>query len=137
FLFGDRIRHKGGGDRWNVEMPNLIAELVAALKVQALPFLSHVESLLDFVEVAKAFSGNPHTPKAIAFALARAGRIDEAINVIDQLLPHLDLSVEWQSEIASQANTLRAKLATPSEAQQQLEAWEAESARNLGLEEFR
>lgn len=135
--FGNRVRHKGGGDRWNMEMPNLVTELGTALKLQAIPFLSRVDSLLGFVEVAKSFSGKPHTPKAIAFALARAGQNSQAVEVLDQLLSQLDLNVAWQREIADQAKALRAKLvANPVEAQQQLEAWEAETVHNLGLDGF-
>src|ERR1700733_2552486 len=57
FNFGDRVRHKGGGDRWSMDMPNLVADLVAALRSQALPFLSRGETLEGFIEVAK--SGPP------------------------------------------------------------------------------
>ena len=137
FNFGNRIRKENGADRWNVAMPNLVTELGSALKLQAVPFLSRIESLLDFVEVAKSFSGNPHTPKAIAFALARAGQNSQAVEVLDQLLSQLDLNVAWQREIADQAKALRAKLVTnPIEAQQQLDAWEAETVHNLGLDDF-
>jgi hypothetical protein len=62
FNFGSRVRLRGGGDRWNAGMPNLVTELSHALKLQAVPFLSRVESLLHFVDVAREFSGNPHTP---------------------------------------------------------------------------
>ncbi|HET6324474.1 MAG TPA: hypothetical protein VFG04_07220 [Planctomycetaceae bacterium] len=135
--FGNRVRHKGGGDRWTMGMPNLVAELGSALKLQAVPFLSRAESLLDFVEVAKSFSGNPHTPKVIAFALARAGQTKQAVEVLDQLLSQLDLNVAWQREISDQAKALRSKLVTnPIEAQQQLDAWEAETVHNLGLDDF-
>jgi hypothetical protein len=138
FNFGNRLR-LAGADRWNANDPNEIAELGTAIRRDAAPFLLRTESLLAFVEVAKSFSSvNPHTPMAIAFTLARAGRVDEAVIGLDQLLPRLDLKLAWQSEIADQVKTLRTKLvANPSEAQQQLEAWEAESVRNLGLEALR
>lgn len=138
FLFGDRIRRHGGGDRWSAEMPNLIDELELALKNQAVPFLMRAISLADFVAFAEDYSGNPHTPKAVAFALARAGRVGEALKVIDDLVPRLDMQVEWQVEIADQLKDLKNMLVrSPSEAIRQLEAWEAESVRSLGLEEFR
>jgi len=138
FNFGSSLRI-AGGDRWNSNDPDVLADLGAAIRRDAVPFLSRAESILGFVELAKSSStGNPHTPKAIAFALARAGRVDEAVNVIDKLLPELDLEVKWQSEIADIAKALRAKLlSNPSTARQQLESWEAESVRNLGLEGFR
>jgi len=138
FNFGNRVRRKEGADRWNMGgMPNVVTELGSALKLQAMPFLSRVESLLDFVDEARSSSGN-HTPRAIAFALARAGQISQAVGVLDQLFSQLDLNVAWQRKIGDQSKALRAKLVTsPIEAQQQLEAWEIESVRNLGLEGFR
>jgi len=45
-------------------------ELGTALRFQAVPFLSRAESLLGFVEVAKEFSGNPHTPKETLIKLS-------------------------------------------------------------------
>lgn len=139
FNFGDRVRNRSGGDRWSKEMPGLLEELSAALKTQASPVLSHTRSLLDFAKYARScYSTNPHTPKAVGLALARAGHIDEAIEVIDGLLSQLDLSVAWQQEIAELCRTLKEKVvAGPEPAQQQLEAWETETLRNLGLEDFR
>jgi hypothetical protein len=139
FNFGKRVRHVGGIDGWNANEPNLIAELTAALQLHAMAFLSSAASPLEFVELAKTFSsGNPHTPEAIAFSLARAGETDQATQVIDQLLNRLDLTVSWQLDIANNAKALRTKLATdPAEAQRQLEVWKLASLRNLGLEEYR
>lgn len=139
FNFGERVRHVNGRDGWHADEPNLLTELIAALKLHAVPFLSHVESLLDFVELARSFSGgNPHTPKAIAFALARAGRNSEAVEVLDQLLNQVNLEVPWQCEIADMAKSLKSQLLSdPAAAQRQLDAWEAETVKNLGLEEFR
>lgn len=135
--FGKRLG--GSCHSWNADAPNLITEISTALKCEALPFLSCVESLLDFVEVAKSFStGNPHTPRAIAFALARAGRNSEAVEVLDQLMNQINLEVPWQREMADMAKSLKTQLLSdPIAAQKQLDAWEAETIRNLGLEDFR
>ena len=139
FNFGDRVRHKGGGDRWDKETPSLVDELCDALQRKALPFLSRAKSLIDFAKMASSLSpSNPHTPRAIGFALARAGRYPEAVPVLDQLLTQLDPKVPWQLTIADQSASLRDKLiGDPAGAQQQLEAWEIETVHNLGLEEFR
>ena len=120
-------------------MPNLTTELSHALKLQAVPFLSRVKSVLDFVDVAREFSGNNlHTPRAIAFALARAGRNAEAIEVLGQLSGQLDLKAGWEREVADQALALKATLETDTpKAMQQPGAWEADTVRSLGLGEFR
>lgn len=138
FNFGRRIRRKENGDRWSTEMLNLVEELIDALTLQAVPFLSPVESLHDFVKLAKTFSiENPHTSKAIAFALARAGEDKQAISVIDQLLHRLDMKVPWQVEIGDMARDLMSKLIKdPAEAYKQLKMWEAETISNLGLDNF-
>jgi hypothetical protein len=91
FNFGTRILHPKGGDRWNATNSDLVGELGAALKLQATPFLSRVKSLLDFVDTARTFpQANPNIRKAIAYSLARSGRITEAVEVLDQLLEQLD-----------------------------------------------
>jgi hypothetical protein len=139
FNFGNRVRKRNGGDRWSKEDPKLVEELRDALKQQALPFLSRAKDLAGFAELAASFSSrNPHTATAIGFALARASRSNQAVEVLGQLQTQLDLSVEWQRAIGDLSKHLRAKLITdPEGAQQQLEAWEGETVRNLGLEEFR
>jgi hypothetical protein len=135
--FGNRVRHAGGGDRWNATMPDLAAELGSALKLQAVPFLSSVTSLLDFVETAKTYSqANPNNRRAIAYSLARAGRIDEAKEALDQLLNQIDAKISWQLNLATEAKELRTQLAAhPTEALRQLQAWEHETEQNLGLSE--
>jgi hypothetical protein len=139
FNFGIRIRRKEKGDRWNIEMPYLIEELGDAFSRQVTPFFSRSNSLSGFVKVAEGFPiGNPHTPKAIAFALARAGHNEKAINILDQLIAQLDFKVNWQKEIDAIARTLKSLLETnPSAAQRQLTVWETETAKNLGLDEYR
>ena len=81
---------------------------------------------------------NPYVQEALAYSLARAGDIDEAVAALDQLINLLDGKLSWQHDMADRAQVLKDKLvANPSEAQQQLEAWQKESVSNLGLEAFR
>jgi hypothetical protein len=138
FNFGNRVRHGGGGDRWNTNMPNLIEELGTSLKREALSFLYPIESLKSFAEVAKSFSfKNPHTPQAVAYALIRVGDFQNARSALAQLLQQLDLKVEWQREMTERAETLKGMLdLNPTDAQRQLETWEVETIKNLGLESF-
>lgn len=134
FNFGKRV-----GTEWNADAPDVFSKVGSALKREALPFLSRVESLHDFVELAMSFSlQNPHTPEAIAYAWARAGNVALATEELERLVRLLDAKIPWQRAMAERAETLKAKLlADPVEAQRQLEAWENESAKNLGLEKFR
>ena len=118
-------------------MPNLVEELGAAIKLRALPFLSRVDSLLEFVEVAKSSPINQRTLEAIGFTLARAGRITQAIEIFDQLLTMVDTNVAWQRDLAEQVGALKSMLInSPSDAQEQLAAWEAETVQKLGLRDF-
>jgi hypothetical protein len=135
FNFGDRVRHGRGADRWSIERPHLVEELGAAVRRQAQEFLRPVESLKDFVRVAKSFSlNNPHTRAAIAFSLIRIGEFKKGASVLNELLRQLDLKSDWQREMAERAESLRGKLIlNPTEAQRQLETWEAESAKELGV----
>jgi hypothetical protein len=143
FLLCDRIRDKGKGDGWDANMPNLFAELTEALKLQALPFLSEVETLPNFITVLMRSHGSDHAGalEPMGYAYARMGYVDNAIDALDRLLARidrLDPKAPWDIERSERAKLLKAKLISgPAEAQQQLDVWEAESIRNLGLEEFR
>lgn len=140
FEFGNRIREAGGGDRWNADAPNLVHELGVALKREALPFLSPIESPRDVAQAATSLRlpQNPHMQQAIAYALARAGDVNKAVAALDELARLLDVKVPWQLEMFERANAFKSQLLSDApSAQKQLEAWEAESVRNLGLEKFR
>jgi len=140
FEFGNRIRTASGGDRWNADAPDIVCELGIALKREALPFLSPIESLRDVEQAAKSLRlpQNPHVQQAIAYAIARSGDVGKAVVELDALLAMLDVKVPWQREMAERAEVLKTKLLTnPAEAQRQLEAWESETSQNLGLEKFR
>ena len=140
FNLGRRVRGVGGGDRWNADAPNLLAELGAALKHEALPFLGGIESLHDVAKAATSLqtSQDPYVQEAIAYALARAGDVEQAAMALDQLVGLLDEKVPWQCEMADRARALKSQIVSnPADVQRQLAAWEAESVHNLGLEAFR
>lgn len=136
FEFGKRI----GEDRWSANAPDLIPKLANVLKREALPFLSNIESPSDVARMATSLRlpQNPHVQQAISYACASSGDLDRAKNELNQLVCLLDVKVPWQREMAERAESLKAKLfANPKEAQDQLETCEAETLRNLGLENFR
>ncbi len=135
FEFGRRIGHN-----WKGDAQNLLHELSGALKREALPFLSPIESPRDVAQAAKSLRlpQNPNVQQAIAYALARAGDVNEAVAALDELTRSLDVKVPWQLEMFERANALKPQLLSDAPgAQKQLEAWETESATNLRLEKFR
>ena len=130
----------GGCHDWKADDPNLIADLGIALKQQALPFLLDIQSPRDVAHAAISLkkSQDPYVQQAIAYALARAGDVDQAVTALDQLSSLHATHIQWQRTMVDRALALRSTLLLdPGEAQRQLEAWEAESMENLGLEEFR
>jgi hypothetical protein len=140
FNLGKRLREPSGGDRWNADAPNLVAELRAAVKREALPFLSGIQSAEDLAKAAATFqkAGDPYGQQTIAYAWARAGDVARATEELDRLVHLLDAKIPWQREMVERAEVLKTKLLTnPAEGQRQLEAWEAETSQNLGLEKFR
>lgn len=139
FNLGKRIG-SAGDKPWNADAPNLVAELSTALKREALPFLSHIESPLDLAHAAKSLGNaqDPYAQQAIAYAFALAGDVNKAAVALDELTRLLDVKVPWQLEMLERANALKSQLYSDvSKAQSQLEAWGAESIRNLSLEKFR
>lgn len=140
FTFGNRLRKAGGGDRWNADVPDIVRELGVALNRDAMPFLSPIKSPRDVAHAATSLRlpQNPHVQQAIAYALARAGDVDKSVAALDELTRLLDVKVPWQLEMFERASALKSQLLSDaSGVQKQLEAWEAESVRNLGLEKFR
>jgi hypothetical protein len=136
--FGDRIK-RPAGRQWRSDSPDLLVELSAAIRQEALPTLRRVQSLSDFLKDTKLQGShdNPNNREAVAYALIRTGDFAEADRILRHLLYTLDVNVAWERVIAERANGMRAKLAAdPSAAQRQLEVWEAQSIQNLGLTEF-
>jgi hypothetical protein len=136
FNFGNRVRHGRGADRWSIDRPDLLEELGGALKRQALEFLRPIESLFDFVKVAKSFPlTNINTREAIAYSLVRVGEFQEGRAALGELLQQVDTKSEWQRAIAERAETLDRKLAlNPVEGQRQVENWEAQTLKNLDFD---
>jgi hypothetical protein len=132
----------GGDSRiWNADAPGLISELDAALKREALPFLSGAQSPQDVAQAAASLrkSGDSHVQQAIAYSLARGGETQPAATALAQLGEMLNLKAQypWQQEMQRRAEVLRAELRdNPSAAHQRLASWEAETTKKLGLESF-
>ncbi len=131
----------GGSHIWNVEPLGLISDLDAALKREALPFLSSVQSPQDVARAAASLqkSADPYVQQAIAYAFARGGEVQQAVAALTQLVGMLNLKDQypWQQEMQRRAEVLKAELqGNPPVAQQRLESWEVETTKQLGLERF-
>jgi hypothetical protein len=138
FTLGKRIEGPERGP-WDADAPDLVTQLGAALRREALPFLSRIKSPLDVAEAAGALRReNPYVQQTIGYALARAGDVARAVPALDELIRALDLRSPWQREIAERADLLKATLLSDAaDAQRMLDVWEDETVRNLGLEGFR
>jgi hypothetical protein len=136
FNLGRRVR--GDIERWHSKDPELLEKLVSRINDDALPFLENAQTPLEaarFVLFTPGAEKSPYVHQANAYLLARAGKIFEASQSLDDLLHLLEPDVTWQAEIAARAEKLRALLLnSPEDAQAQLRAWEIESIHNLGLE---
>lgn len=131
----------GSSHIWNADAPGLISELDAALKREAVPFLSGVQSPQDVARAAASLqkSGDPYVQQAIAYAFARGGDVQQAATALTQLVRALDLKEQypWQREMQRRAEVLKAELRdNPSVARQRLESWEVETTKQIGLERF-
>jgi hypothetical protein len=138
YNFGDRLRCNGAELLCTTD-PDFEAALKSAMQKEA-RFLRTLQSPEDVITALRAHvrrTNDPYGYEAIAYLLARQGKARAAVEELDRLVRMLD-PVDWQQEMASRAQLLKAKLlANPMEARQQLETWELQSVRNLGLESFR
>jgi len=135
FNLGKRLRGPET-ERWNADSPTVVAELNAAIRKEALPFVSGIESPLDVVKVAMSLQkgADPYVQQAIAYSFARVGDVAAATAALNTLIQLLDFNIPWHREMADRANILVTELsANPSVALQRLERWEAESIANLRM----
>jgi hypothetical protein len=137
FNLGRRVRGTSGGDRWNAGAPQLLEDLVAAIRSEAIPLLSLTGTQTGEIEAARAATaGNtsPYTHQALAYVLAQAGETQAAVDTLAVLLGFLDPAVPWQAEMGARARLLKEGLVEhPEEVARMLDGWRLDSIRNLGL----
>jgi hypothetical protein len=136
FEFGKSLKGTG----WRADEPGLEEQIIAAMQKEV-PFLKSLRMPRDVLEAVKSVKRtfkDPYKYEAIAYMLIRTGESTEGICALDELLNLLDPAIQWHREMADRARALRSLLVRdPTDAQRQLQAWETESVRNLGLEGFR
>lgn len=135
FTFGDRLRDNGG-DRWNVDDPNLIGKLVNCIQSQGIPLLSGVRDPLGLAEVVQerfANSQDPYVLEAIAYSLLMGSDHVSAPAALDRLLAVLDPTVSWQNEMRLRAEQLK-RLALD-DAKRLLANWELATRANLRIQD--
>jgi hypothetical protein len=127
-------------ERWNIVDPLLTEKVLAALRNEAFPFLSSAQTMRMAAQAALQFASarNPFPQQANAYLLARCGAVSEAVASLNTLLSSLSSAspkIEWPETMAMRARYLMSLLLdSPVQAKAQLETWEAETTRNLGLE---
>ncbi len=143
----------GRSDSWGADDPHLVEELRMGLKREALPFLSRIQTPRDVADAASVVhpikgpvvqqvitytSADPIVQQAIAFALARADEIEKGREALAPLIRTLHDEIPWRREMAERALSLQGMLLNdPAAARRQLDAWETQTVKNLGLEQFR
>ena len=127
----------GGTHIWNCDTPAGVTALREAIRREALPFLDRIQSPRDAaLQVKLQGPTSLISQKAIAYAFARGGDYPQAIRELDRpvMVGHPEPVAEQDPEAKKLRDLL---LRDPAAAQQQLQAWEDETRRALGLEEFR
>lgn len=130
YTFGHRV-----GQRWKINKPDLQKDLTAEMQKE-LGFVAGLITPRDVAAALEPFAKrrNPHSLEAYSYTLIQAGESQAASAVIEELRHLLDSNVSWQQEIASRTQLIRDKLAKDvKEAQEQLKAWESQTASNLGF----
>jgi len=135
FNFGRRLRH-GGGDRWSVDLPNLLEILEAGVKTEASVILEDITSLDAFVSKLELLCNkeNLHFLQAIGYSLALDGQTSSAIHILGKLEGELESTIPWQKEMKDRSKHLKDLLVNdPPKAELQLNQWEYDSMVNLKI----
>jgi len=139
--FGKDIRN---ALNWTKDNPRLLADLHAAVRDEGLPFLNSVLTLPEAIRYMKAkveFDRprvNSHILEALACTLIKSGDYPSALKALAEFKQLFrQPTYAWELKQGARINLIEEKLLEdPGAAVAQLDAWKAETARNLELEEF-
>jgi hypothetical protein len=104
-----RLLIDGKFDAWDSNKPELQEDLLKAIQEQGLPFLESVSSLPDFIAYTKGSPSNIRTLEVVGYAMARSGRVDEAIETFEQIMK-VDPQYQWVADLQSQVLSLSNQL---------------------------
>jgi hypothetical protein len=136
--FGDQLKDDHRCDKWwNVNEPDLIADLLNRIRRQGLPFLQGTETAEGLVHAARKHFGNwygnlrnAHQIEGVGYSLMMIGDVGAGRRELDRLIAMLDPpAYEWDR--AMQERATRLNQASPEEAQRLLTGWESETRANL------
>lgn len=145
YTFGGRLGSLGGGpDRWwQMDEGNedrIMAEVLAQLQGEGLPFLSRLGAAWDLAEDGYRVTGarnDVRVVEAVAYSWAVAGDHTRSIRELDRLhamARTLDLRIPWIREMDEHAQRVRALLVRdPPEATALLDGWAQQAREALRL----
>jgi hypothetical protein len=151
--YGNFLRENGRQD-WLLTGPGVEEKLGERLRSEALPFLLDNGSLARFAELVATLPrlgifGRERggLAETLAYTFTRMGRYAEAVEHFGRMDAFIEVErpdwatnprLEWVRQMKKNAQLLVDLIHTdPARAQKQLDEWEAQTARNLGIEKFR
>ena len=117
-------------------MPELIAHLENEVRQQAVPFFERTDTIDGFIEFVRSErEPGGYESEAIGLGLALLGDLDGARKALDQVPQNLDLSVEWQRDLATRARAFRLLIDKGGTAYlDQLRAWQDQTVKALKID---
>jgi hypothetical protein len=109
FNLGERLRDRQGGDRWDINQPDVLSEIKLQFENQAVPWLATFESAITAIDAVKKMSDiapNVRSLEASAVLLASYGDTEGTQLLINRCLSMVDSLIAWQREVAEQLGKL-------------------------------
>lgn len=137
--YGFRMRRTVGTERWPINAPHILDEMVDVVSKTALPFL---EQFTTTVSVASRISEvkspiDPNRCEAVAACLARAGLYDDALHEWRKIDGIVDDKVKWQVEVRDRVKHLESLFRRdPALVQEQLDQWAQKTKNALRLSDL-
>ena len=134
--FGKRLG--GGSHTWVTDRPNLISDIIKAIRYEALPFLGspscNEKEIVRYILKLTSRLSNQNALEVAAYTLIRIGEYEDALKKIDDLLLTLDREVEWEQKIENRALFIKTELLnSPANAMKQMAVWTEQTLHNLDL----